>query len=583
MLSEGAQPFTYNAAKNTLVTIKRGYVNTDSFPSYSGENTKDNLFLLKSKDWGHTWSQPKLLYNSKTDGGGDYGTARYPSVFSFIYEDSPDSLAHVYTAITNKSTGWYGYIDGLYDGTSYYAASSVDFQSGGNTYVWSNGYDIQTRVLGTLKGTDALGIGVGGVIPPTGNPTESLNNFATRKTIVFDEWLANMPPQWTTDKFNPANSRDSIRSSSITDFKIDDNKKMYVIVVGNFVNDTYNDRMKIGVSTSSDFGETWTDFDICSHQLVRDYATAKGFDPDSAFVNYTNQGIALFNNGDISTMGLLFDGAIDGISQPDSLQLREIVELYRENNNWGIRKIADHSGTFINYKPYPAQGDPSNNQLGYEMQMTRTVDGNALLCKYIVVYYTFNVNTQQNEIYTTDVFVNGRYKNSSSWGEPINITNSDEFDKITWLPDLVPNGLNSVPLLKLQSMYAPGDDDATKKDKQLYNELYNQYVQIGFFDAHTVLDVNETNDSKSEIQITSIYPNPADNNAEFNFILPNNAKYEISVSDLMGRVVKNMISGVGNEGLQSVKLNTADLPQGAYYCTISSNGQRATKMITIIR
>ncbi|MCL5992095.1 MAG: T9SS type A sorting domain-containing protein [Bacteroidetes bacterium] len=566
--TDSQKPFVYHIPSGTLVTIKRGYTDLEKDPNYTGTNTKDNLFLLTSTNLGQDWTAPELIFNAKSPGG--YGTARYPSIHAFSYENI---LTYVFTAPTNNASGWYGYVNGLYNVVDKPPASfNGAFNYDGQDYGWAG---TESMILGGVDGTDAFGLAVGGLMPPGGNQWDNNSNIGLRKTMTFDKWTPKIPAQWLSAKFYPV-SQDSTRSASIIDLEYGPNNSMYMAVEGNFVSQAPNNRVKLGVSISTDYGETWSEFDVSPHQLLRDYAAAIGFDPDSIFMNYNGKGFVVFDNGDFSFALDVYDGAIDGVSQPDSLQLKQIVEIYKENGSWGIRKIADVSGLVIAYLP-----SGTNNQMGYELQMSRSFDGNTILCKWVEYLGLVDQQTQQT-VNTTDILVNGRYKNSS-WGEPLDITLSEIWDRITWIPDYVPNGLLNVPILKIETIPNPGDDPATARERQRYLELYPQYVMIGNFDASSVLDVDETTNINSKLSITSIYPNPMDENAEFNFNLPNDGKVDIMIYDLMGKVVKNVFLGLRGAGVQSVKLNIENLPAGAYFCTVSSNGQRATQMITIVR
>lgn len=569
--TESQQPFVYHLSSGTLVTIKRGYEDLEKNPSYSGTNTKDNLFLVTSTNLGQDWSAPALLFDAKADppSPNRYGTARYPSIHAFEYDAS---VTYVFTAPTNNAAGWYGYVNGLYNGVDRPISFNGAFNFDGQDYGWAG---TESRMLGGVDGTDAFGLAIGGLMPPGGNQWDNNSNIGLRKTMTFDEWTPKIPPQWLSEKFHPV-SQDSTRSASVVDLKYGPNNTMYMAVEGNFISQAPDNRVKLGVSTSADFGETWSEFDVTPNQLLRDYAASVGFDPDSIYMTYSEKGFVVFDNGDMSFALNIYDGAIGGVSQPDSLQLKQIVEIYKEGGVWGIRKIADVSGFVLAYLP-----SGTTNQMGYELQMSRSFDGNTILCKWVEFLSLIDQQTQQT-VTTTDIVVNARYKNSS-WGEPLDITLSDMFDRITWIPDYVPNGLVNVPILKVETIPNPGDDAATAKDRQRYLELYPQYVMIGNFDAHEVLEVEESVNNINSLTITSIYPNPIDANAEFNFNLPNDGKVDITICDLMGRTVMSVFSGLRGAGLQSVKLNTEELPAGAYFCTVTSNGQRATEMITIVR
>ena len=85
--SSATQPFVYCKDMNTLVTIKRGYVDLANVPNYTGINTKDNLFIRRSTDWGDTWQAPELIFDAKADppSANKWGAARYPSIYPYVW------------------------------------------------------------------------------------------------------------------------------------------------------------------------------------------------------------------------------------------------------------------------------------------------------------------------------------------------------------------------------------------------------------------------------------------------------------------------------------------------------------------
>ena len=571
--TDSQQPFVYERKTNTLITIKRGYFDLDTTPTYQGTNTKDNIFVLTSTNLGQQWTAPALLFDSKKDppSPNQYGTARYPSIYGFVYDNA---LTFVFTAPTNNATGWFGYINGLYNGIDRPLYFNGAFNLQGTNYGWAG---TESKILGgIINGTDPFGIAVGGIMPPGGAQWNNNSNIAYRKTLTFDKWDPTIPPEWASSVFEPV-TQDSTRSCSIIDLKFGTDSIMYLAVVGNFVSQAPNTRVKLGVSSSADFGANWSNFIVSSNKLLTDYVTNIGFDPDSVYMDYSGKGFVVFDNGDFSFAATLYDGAIGGVSQPDSLKLKQIVELYYEGGNWGIRKIADVSGYVLAYLPSTA-----TNQMGYELQLSRTYDGNKLLCKWVdFTDYTDPQTGQITKYYTTDIYINSKLKSSSSWGQPTNVTNSEIYDRITWIPDYVPNDLQNVPVLKVETEPNPGDDSVTARNRQRYLQEYPQYIMIGNFNV--VTGVKESDESVSGIKFTSISPNPAETGTDVNFNLPDDGRINITLYNIMGQPVREVFNGNAGVGIHSVHLNTSDLPSGTYYCTLTAGANKITEMITVIK
>ena len=71
---------------------------------------------------------------------------------------------------------------------------------------------------------------------------------------------------------------------------------------------------------------------------------------------------------------------------------------------------------------------------------------------------------------------------------------------------------------------------------------------------------------------SKVFPNPVTSNFSLEFSLENNCSLEISVEDMNGRLVKNLYSGKGSEGLNEFSFNKANLANGVYFIRIAADG-----------
>lgn len=81
----------------------------------------------------------------------------------------------------------------------------------------------------------------------------------------------------------------------------------------------------------------------------------------------------------------------------------------------------------------------------------------------------------------------------------------------------------------------------------------------------------------------SVFPNPAKESATLQFSLSNRSNVQISVSDITGRVVGNVINTQLNFGQQQVQIPTANLPEGVYNITIQTEGGVSTHRLTVVK
>ena len=76
-----------------------------------------------------------------------------------------------------------------------------------------------------------------------------------------------------------------------------------------------------------------------------------------------------------------------------------------------------------------------------------------------------------------------------------------------------------------------------------------------------------------------LYPNPANEFAMMNYSLEENSDVSIELLDISGRNVRTMVHTQQNAGSHNVKIDTNDLPAGAYIMKIVVNGTAGYKKL----
>lgn len=561
------QPFVYYPPQNLLVTIKRG-----AFDRNQTDNTLDDLYILTSSDWGHNWSAPVKVFDA-SEFPGDM--ARYPSVYAFEYSGE---MAYVYTSPITNGSGWAGFVNGLLYEGSPIPTMQTSFDIDGTSYGWGG---TDSKIVGGEIDGDPFGLAVGSLMPAGGLPLTMTSSIGQRFSTDFINWVPTIPSAWAANKFiepTPSGTyTDSLRTSLILSLKkeLTDNT-LYFAAYGMFVAANKQDKWLPGVSVSDDNGTTWSDFEVFPWQIINDYATSLSINPDAVYIDRGAGDFVQFPNGDYSFIVTLNeDTTLTGTLY--SLALHRIVELYKEGSQFGIRPIADNTGYVLAYV-----GDTGNNQMGNELMASRTIDGTKLLAKWVdfVDAVTTEGDTVRN--YSTDIFVAVRDKQKNEWSRVKNITESEIYDRITWVDDLIPNTLQDIPILKLESIPNPADtpDDARLRQRTLETE--RQYVKIGNFDADDLLVVG-VEEQELEYSIGDIYPNPATDNVFVNLNLPENGKIIVNLIDLYGRTVNNLFNGFINGGFSALNLNLGNQASGVYFLQINYNGQVTTKTINIVK
>lgn len=566
--TESQQPFVYLPELGKLITIKRGYWDIDRY-TYFGDNTKNNLFILTSDNWGKSWSAPFLVY--KAEGSFSTRWARYPSVYGFDYDGE---LAYVYTSPATNGSGWIGFINGLYYQGSYFPAFSSSFTwTDGNRYGWGG---TDSRIVGGMDPDgNPFAIAVGSIMIDGGLPLDKTSNLGYRRTTDFDKWDVTIPSQWQANVFRtPQSTNDSVRSSLIAGFKYGLDGKLYMAAYGNFANSTL-DRFTFGVSVSSDNGETWSDFDIMPPDLFDSYISQYGLNLSTVFWQLpqfvpTTEGNYYFltNLNEDTTQTL----------RPYEQALHQLVEVYKEGGTWGVRKVADLTGFVLAYV------SPTNsNQLGEESQLVRTVDGTKLIAKW-VDFVDVQVGDTVYKRVQHDMFVAVRPLNSSQWSTVKNVTADLDYDRITWLPDKVPNDLREIPVLKLVSIPIEGQTQQEALLRQRSLDTVPQYVVLGFFNADDVLSVDENRTEPDAVAtINNVYPVPAERFGFVNFDLSKDTYTKIDLFNVFGENVKSICDGMVAAGNKGVGFRVDDLPNGNYIIVFNFDGKIITKPFIIMK
>ena len=104
-----------------------------------------------------------------------------------------------------------------------------------------------------------------------------------------------------------------------------------------------------------------------------------------------------------------------------------------------------------------------------------------------------------------------------------------------------------------------------------------------------ITNVRETNYNTPEsFQLTNTFPNPFRENTTISFSLSKPDFINLSIFDVTGREVKNMITGNVNAGEHKISwdgLNSygSKLPSGIYYYRISTSGFTKTKKMILLK
>jgi len=91
-----------------------------------------------------------------------------------------------------------------------------------------------------------------------------------------------------------------------------------------------------------------------------------------------------------------------------------------------------------------------------------------------------------------------------------------------------------------------------------------------------------TNEMAENAGIISVFPNPANNQTNLRYFLSGNAQPEVRLYNSMGQLVFSQLENAATQGLNTVSINTAELPAGIYIARLDLNGETHSARINVV-
>ena len=414
----------------------------------------------------------------------------------------------------------------------------------------------------------------------------------------YDLLVSQVPPQWGFDRFK-APEQTGYYNGPIN---IDADKDGNVYAIVNNISSSATDRTP-AVSKSVDHGYTWSEFIPMPQTIIDAYIISQGGAILADHSPFPWNTIAYQTNGFVVTGVDEYSFLIRIIVWIDDNTFSlHIVEAYFKDGVWGIRKVANFK--LSNFEPFfpfvienvAPTGSTTmldtllTSNLGNELQISKTADGEYLIAKYIdfrddyyhfpTPYSIYNGQITFDSIPTTDVFCSYRKKTETEWSPAVNVTNTVFYDKFSYIPPIVPS-ITKVPLITFQTFKATN----TAYPRYPYPDMLQQLcVDQTQNIAFTMVDltVNAVNEPpKFNFSLRDAYPNPSTDKAEIGFNLDKSAQVRLEVFSPLGQKIATLVNSWQSDGIHAVNFDTHSLANGVYYYTITVDGTTATKMMVV--
>ena len=560
------QPLQWDPVSNTMVTIKRGN------PEQSG----NLIFIRRSQDLGRTWSEAEGPLNDPSA-----GLARYPSILIINENETttnPDELYYAYSAplVTPDGAGFGPVLSGFIAGGEGIPEVTPNVTIGGESFTWST----DAKMAATKDGQVILAVSK--LSPPsTVEDLNAGNNFALRRNEGFNTWSVIVPEQWNQTKWATPTQAGTSTSETVG-LQRDPAGNFHMAAQGRFLASENSERVTLGVSSSTDNGLTWSEFNVMPLSTMRSYASANGMQPDSVFMSFTASDFVVTGTNQFSFIANLFESGLNDAGESATINAH-LVEVYNSGGTWNMRKVADVSGLVLAYLPDPNTGEEVTNQMGNEVQVARTADGTKLIAKW-VEFYTYTANNGADTITGGDVTMAMRNLNDDKgWSNSVNVTNDVFFDRTTWIPNIVPNDLQNIVVLSTSTILDGSEQTIEDIQAKLRQLVTPQHVIVQSVDPQFTFGTSINEEVANNLRLGSVMPNPASTSARFSYTLLTDGAVSVEVVNVMGQKVLTLDNGFKTAGDHTVTFNAAELPAGTYYYTLKHTGGSITRMMTIVR
>jgi hypothetical protein len=568
--SRNTTPFVWDPAFKVLATVKRGSHNPDE-TGVNETNSKNNLFLRLSYDLGKTWEKDAVrVYNEYSD---TYGGARYPSMSIFDYQGKM-TMAYTCSLVFEAASQWNGYITGIAgDATGNANLYSAKCNINGKDYDW--GVSDGAVHAKTQKNGEFYIMVANGLVPTGGGTTDDNGNIGLRKTIEFNDLQYKIPPTWASANFYPVSDPATTPKEAIG-FRQRKDGVIYYGVFGNFRVTPDAQMGKVAFSTSSDDGETWSNFKIMPSNLYKDYAMSIGAtNRDSVVITYMSKDFTVLANGDVYFFNYLYE-MDENKSQQEKIHQIVSIKYEAAGDKWSISKVADVTGFWISLRDESGQTVASED---FEIEVAKTEDEKVLLVKYLDL---IGVDYEASTYRSSDVYVVTHKVGSNGWSDTLNVTDDYTLNRDTHIPEIIPNDLKNLPVLMLHSVLSPGEEPGTNGYlTAALSYLRHQWVFVAHFNAITGVEDEQV--SVTGLKINRISPNPVNSDSKVEFTTVGAGNVEITVTDLLGNIVATVYNGFVEEGVHSYSFNGDNLMNGAYYVTLRSGNSTVTEIIAIAK
>ena len=417
------------------------------------------------------------------------------------------------------------------------------------------------------------------------------------------------PSQWWTNKFKPSDKKNSTWNAPM-EMVNDEAGTLYAAVNNNHIE---NSGVRLlGISKSTDNGDTWSDFEIMPDEILNSILDKHPGYTDVGVLNPYSKN-AMFCRG-IGKVSFLANIIVSGKTLPN---IAYLTELTYDNGIFGLKEITEletDGPMVVNKEPTePVNPDVytirySKSFMGNNFQVAKTVDGDKVLAMWIdaqkgvtipmdpikvTTSQISSVTNQAEDVVITldtilkyDIYASVYDMKSGNWSKPVNITNDDSVDTYFNIPPIIPN-VTRVPFLSYKAMRS-SRTNAFNFPKEIIQMLVDDVAIM----RYTELDATKEQSKSSvkdelnfNVELGDAYPNPAvnTNSVGITFTVDQLSVVTLELFNSMGNKVETIYNDKTTIGNKAINANISNLTSGTYYFQLSVNGVSFTKKLVVVK
>jgi len=152
-------------------------------------------------------------------------------------------------------------------------------------------------------------------------------------------------------------------------------------------------------------------------------------------------------------------------------------------------------------------------------------------------------------------------------------------------PDVVKGDTNSVIILKIKGTAGFGSQMPEGGPVMASNDLklIVQWIKNGAPENTTSIDILNSTALAPSFNLAQNYPNPFNPSTTITFDLAQTNYVTITVFDLQGKTISNIVSDVYPAGRYSVKWNAINLPSGIYFYRMNAGSFVQTRKLILLK